>query len=305
MILNWFGRHEERREPEPDLSAMSREALCTRLEEVRTAGDFVNTAKAYYELGVRFMEDGDPARAILYLCRCDSFAGAADRDAMGGELLDDCSARLVRLGQQNVLTSEIIAQVVERTAVLSDLQVREWGLLTMARLAKVGRRLSTLQGCQALGRLGQTVKLVLRSLYAVLSPEETGFLRESCSQLYHLVDSPYLLDADSRVPAPGGYLEAMDLNGGMTYTQLNLYLESHLHFLSGQDGAPEARLVPCALLSDYYLRTREGPLENMAPIRAELGRIQDDQKFLLTGPSREALRARIQAYLMMDILETP
>ncbi len=299
-----FGQGEHR-EPEPDLDGMDREGLLERLEDAKLRGDAWEIAKIYDILGVRSMEAGDAARAILYLCRCDALAtanaGVAER--LGQPLLDDCSQRLSRLAETPVLTSEIIAQVLERTRVLSDAQVRLWGLLTMARLAKVGQRLSVLQGCQALGRLGQTVKLVLRSLYQQVSPEEIGFLQESCGQIYRLVDAIYMLDPDSQVPAPLGPLEALDLNGGMAYTQLNLYLDNHLHFLTDRTLRPEAGLIPCALLSDYYLRTQDGPLERMPQIQAELRRIQDDQKFLRASPTRDALADRVKRYLALDILD--
>jgi len=283
---------------------MDQEGLLERLEDAKLRGDVWELAKIYDILGVRSMEDGDAARAILYLCRCDALAAAnaGVSERLGQALLDDCSDRLARLGDATVLTSEIIAQVLDRTQVLSDAQVRLWGLLTMARLAKVGQRLSVLQGCQVLGRLGQTAKLVLRSLYRQVSPEEIGFLQETCNQLYRLVDSIYMLDPDSQVPAPLGPLEALDLNGGMAYTQLNLYLDNHLRFLSDRTVRPEAGLIPCALLSDYYLRTQDGPLERMPQIRAELQRIQSDQKFLRASPARDALADRVKEYLAMDIL---
>ncbi len=304
LKLKWF-ELGERREPEPDLSAMDREALLARLEEAKLRGDAAEISKIYYILGTRCMEDGDAARAILYLCRCDAFAGASDSVSgkLGRPLLDDCAQRLARLGEAPVLTSEIISQVMDRAKVLSDSQVRLWGLLTMARLAKVGQRLSVLQGCQALGRLGQTAKLVLRSLYRQVSPEEIGFLQETCSQIYRLVDSIYMLDPDSQVPAPLGPLEALDLNGGMAYTQLNLYLDNHLRFLNNRSVRPEAGLIPCALLSDYYLRVQDGPLERMPQIQAELRRVQDDQKFLRDSPTRDALTERVKRYLATDILE--
>ncbi len=305
--LKWFEGLGEAKEPEPDLTALDRDGLLAQLEQDRQQENTAGIAKVCYTLGTRYMEAGDAARAILYLCRCDALADTYPgvQDALGEETARDCAARLTQLGEAPVLTSEIIAQVAERAEVLNDLQVRQWGLMTMARLARVGRRLSVLQGCQALGRLGQTVKLLQRSFYAPLSQEEIGFLQETCSQLYHLVDSPLLLDPENRIPAPAGPLEAADLNGGMICTQLNLYLDNHLHVLGGQKLRAEPGLIPCALLSDYYLRVVNGPLERMAPIRAELRRIQDDQKFLRKNPSRDALEARVQGYLMMDILETP
>jgi len=260
-----------------------------------------------YQQGVQYMEHGDPERARLWLCRADTIYSADDSvyEAVGETLTDDCSERIGALEEADCFTNRAIAQVEEWAEELDGTQVRLWGLMTMARLAPLGTRLSALAGCGVLGRLERAVSLVLQSFRAPISGQEFGELEEIRDQLYELSDSPrYWGGGEIKVPGKAPF-QVFDLNGLLTVLGLNSYLDSHLACLVGEEeGAPgpQTDLIPCALLPDYYLRTQPGDAAQLPGVRAELERIRDDFQFLRSGPDLSAAADRINGYLKLDIL---
>ena len=86
---------------------------------------------------------------------------------------------------------------------------------------------------------------------------------------------------------------------------LNAYLDSHLAYLVGEEeGAPgpQTDIIPCALLPDYYLRTREGDIAQLPAVQAELARIQEDFRFIHSRPELSDAAQRINDYLQLDLL---
>lgn len=270
-------------------------------------GDLARLAKLYYALGVRYTEGGDPDRAMVCLSRADTIFSSRDDvfKQVGKKVREDCSERLGALEDEPLLVNRIAEETEEQAGEMAPAQIRQWGLLTLARLAKVGERLSVLPGCAVLGELDKTARLVLRSLYEPIGQEELQYLRDVCDRCYELGDSEAFSDLTQEVPVPGGApLQAFDLNGLLVPTELNLYLDVHLRFLAlaseGED--PEADIIPCALLPDYWLRTTRSPLEEVPQVQAELKRIQSDRSFLLSAPIRDDLEARVRQYLDLDVL---
>lgn len=89
------------------------------------------------------MERGEPDRAQLWLHRADTVFSARDEvyEKVGEKLADDCSERIGRLEDEHILANDAPAQVEEKAAGLGDVRVRIWGLLSLARLVKLGKRL--------------------------------------------------------------------------------------------------------------------------------------------------------------------
>ncbi len=90
--------------------------------------------------------------------------------------------------------------------------------------------------------------------------------------------------------------------------EIDAYLDNHLTALtqteeSPEECSPETGLISCGLLIDYYVRTVEGKLEDVAQIKAELARIQDDLTFLRSVPSWEQVIQRTKEYQSLDILK--
>lgn len=245
----------------------------------------------------------------MYLSRSDTIFSSSDEVycQVKESLREDCSQRIGELEDLPLLTNEIPEQVENQAALfLDDLQVRLWGLLTMARLVKVGERLSVLPGCEVLGDLGQAVDLVLRSLHDQVTQEEFQFLMDTCDRLYELGDDECFSDMTQQVEVPGGMpLQAFDLNGLLVLTELNLYLDSHLRLLSEgpENSGAEVGLVPCALLPDYYLRTCKTELSQLPQISQETARIQDDYEFVRSRVTWQDIAGRVARYKELDILQ--
>ena len=180
-----------------------------RLAECQKKRDWVGLAKAYYSLGTAAMDRGDLNRAQLWLHRADTVYSAQDEvyDKVGEKLTDDCSQRIGRLESEHILYNDAPAQVEEKAAGLGDVRVRIWGLLSLARLVKLGERLAVLPGCEALGRLGWAVDTALHSFQNPPSEEEFNGLRDLAGALYELGDSPAFWGAGSgwRAPCPSGW----------------------------------------------------------------------------------------------------
>ena len=283
-----------------------------RLAECQKKQDWAGLARAYYELGTAAMDSGDLNRAQLWLHRADTIYSARDEvyEKVGDKIIDDCSERIGALeGEDGLLYNAVPAQIEEKAAELGDAQVRVWGLLSAARLVRLGEQLSGLPGCEVLGQLGWAVDMMARSFQTPPSQEEYQRLMDVCNGLYELGDDPAFYGG-GEISVPGGApFQVFDLNGMMgVHLELNGYLDSHLRLLAalsqGQEPPEgESSLVGCTLLPDYYVRTGAGRLEEVPRIKAELARIWDDYAFVRSGLTWEQVEQRIAAYQKLDILQ--
>lgn len=291
------------------LPTRNMEELEQRLARAQERHDLPALTKIYYDMGVHCMKNGDPNRAMLYLSRSDTIFSSRDDvyEQVRESLREDCSRRIGELEEMPLLTNEISERMEEQAEnFLDDVQIRLWGLFTMARLVKVGEYLSGLPGCEVLGDLGQAVDLILRSFQEAISQEEYQFLMDICDRLYELADDECFSDMTQQVEIPGGKpLQAFDLNGLLVLTELNLYLDSHLRLLAqGPDNSnAETGLIPCALLPDYYLRTCQSDLSRLPRISQEAARIEDDYEFVRSRITWKDIADRVARYKELDILQ--
>lgn len=290
------------------LPARNMEELEQRLARAQEKEDLAALAKTYYDMGVQYMDNGDPNRAMLYLSRSDTIFSSRDEvfEQVKESLRDDCSDRIGKLEDMPLLTNQIPEQMEKQAEfLLDDLQTRLWGLMTMARLVTVGKRLSVLPGCEVLGDLGQVVDLILRSFQAPVTQDEYQFLLDTCDRLYELGDDECFSDMTRQVEIPGGApLQAFDLNGLLIPTELNMYLDSHLRLLTGGPDESEAEtgLIACGLLPDYYLRTCREDISLLPQINQEIERIESDYDFLRSKVTWQDIGGRVAKYKELDIL---
>ena len=290
------------------LPARNMEELEQRLAKAQEKKDLPALAKIYYDMGVHSMKNGDPNRAMMYLSRCDCIFSSDDDvyEKVKESVREDCSKRIGELEEMPLLTNQIPEQVEEQAEeALSDVQVRIWGLLTMARLVQVGKRLSVLPACEVLGDLDEAVDVILRSFREQISQADFQFLADTCDELYVLGDEPGFSDLTRQVDVSGAApLQAFDLNGLLVLTELNLYFDSHLRLLSGgpDNSSAETGLIPCALLPDYYLRTCKEDLSKLSQIKQEAERIQADYEFISSEITWEDIAQRVAEYKELDIL---
>ena len=171
--------------------------------------------RTYYELGVTAMDAGDLYRAQLWLHRADTIYSADDEiyDKVGEKIMDDCSDRIGRLEDEDGLFYNAVpAEIEARAEELNDPQVRVWGLLSIARLVRLGERLGRLPGCEVLGQLDWAVDLMLRSLQTMPSQEAYQRLMDMCDALYELNGKKIYYTGEIEVPGKAPF-QLFDLNG--------------------------------------------------------------------------------------------
>ena len=281
-----------------------------RISDLEKKKDWAGLAKAYYEMGVSAMDQGDLNRAQLWLHRADTIYSADDAvyDKVGEKLTDSCSDRIGALEDEELLYNSVPAEIEEKAGELSGVQVRVWGLLSMARLVKLGRRLASLPGCQVLGELDWAVDMMFRSLQALPPQEDYQRLMDICNGLYELGDSASFYGG-GQIDVPGGApFQVFDLNGMGVLLELNGYLDSHLRLLAavsqGAEELPaaESGVIGCTLLPDYYVRTGASDLNEVPQIKAELARIPSDFAAVRDQIPLEEIGKRIAEYKQLDIL---
>ena len=282
-----------------------------RLAGYQRKHDWAGLSKAYYHLGAEAMDNGNPNRALLWLGRADTIYSADDAvyGKVGDKLIDDCCDRMGHLEGESLLCNDIPAKVGEMAESLGDVKVRVWGLLSMARLVKLGERLAVLPGCEVFEKLGWAVDTVFYSLQQPLTEREFNGLQNMCSELYEFGDAPEFWGFGSEITVPGGApFQVFDLNGMMgVHLEIDAYLDGHLKMVCalGQgDGLPDPAtgIIGVTLLPDYYVRTGAGRLEDVPQIKEELERIWDDYEFVCSDITWDLVWQRVEAYKELDIL---
>ena len=282
-----------------------------RLAEFQRQKDWAGVSRTYYELGVAAMDAGSLNKAQLWLHRADTIYSADGNiyDRVGEKLMDDCSDRIGRLEEEDGLFYNAIpAEIETKAEELNDPQVRVWGLLSIARLVRLGERLGRLPGCEVLGQLDWAVDLMLHSLQTPPSQEAYQRLMDMCDALYELNGKKIYYTGEIEVPGKAPF-QLFDLNGLFGVEQeLNGYTDNHLRLLAalsqGMEEQPQAEssIVACALLPDYYVRSGADRLEDVPQIKAELQRIWSDYEFVRSGVTWEGVEKRIADYKQLDIL---
>ena len=296
-----FGKKKMKEDKAPEM----------RLAEFQRKNDWAEVSRTYYELGVTAMDAGDLHKAQLWLHRADTIYSADDNiyDKVGEKLMDDCSDRIGRLEDEDGLFyNDIPAEIEARAKELSDSQVRVWGLLSIARLVRLGERLSKLPDCEVLGQLNWAVDLMFHSLQILPSQEAYQRLMDMCNALYELNGKPVYYSGEIEIPGRLPF-QLFDLNGLFGVEQeLNSYTDNHLRLLAalsqGAEELPQAEssIVACALLPDYYIRSGADRLGDVPQIKAELQRIWSDYDFVRDRLTWKEVGKRIADYKQLDIL---
>ena len=269
------------------------------LEELQAKGYWVDLVRAYFAKGKECLARGDRERADLWLSRaqaiCDSDDGIYEK--VGGKLIDQCSDLLGEL-EDDLFGTQVVERVEAEYSTLSGARKRLWGLLTLCRLERLLTAVGDFPGCAPLKDTGEAIDALL------------DFIAGWC-------DSPAILDERAALPAPAGAFRLPDLGGEIVPTELSLYLDVVVsgdlsreeirglddpQVLDRLDLNDQSGMIRCGLLTHYWLRVQDGPLEAVPQVRAEVARIWDDLAFLRTGPDEKALRARAAEYRKLDIL---
>ena len=288
-----------------------------RVEKCLEKKDWDGLSRTYYDMGVSSMDSGELNKAVLWLNRADTIYSACDEvytknsknRLFHKEIVDDCSVRIGNLEDASLLYNDFPMEVEEKSEELSDIQIRIWGLLSIARLVNLGQRLSQLPGCEVLGRLGRIADVIIESFQEPISEDQYNLLMDTCNTLYDFGDSEaFYAGAEIGVPC-GPAFQVFDLNGMMgVHQEINLYLDNHLQLLSAlcQNQEPpqaECTMIGCTLLPDYYVRTSENSLIDTPQIKSELKRIWNDYEFICSGVTWEQIADQMKEYKTLDILQ--
>lgn len=298
-MFGLFGKKEEKAPEE-------------QLTECQKKRDWAGLSKAYYELGVAAMDQGDLNRAQLWLHRADTIYSADDDvyDKVGEKIVDDCSERIGTLeSEEELIYNALPSEIEEKAAELDGPQARIWGLLSIARLVNLGDRLAKVPGCEVLGELGWAVDMMFNSFQQPPTQQEYQHLMDVCNALYELNGKKIYYTGEIEVPGKAPF-QVFDLNGMMGVEQeLSGYIDGHLRLIAAlsqgvTDSAVDSGsdIVSCTLLPDYYVRTGAGKLEELPQIQGELERVWSDYDFLCGDFTWEQVKEKIAAYRELDIL---
>lgn len=281
-----------------------------QLDNFQKKQDWPALSKAYYNLGVAAMECKDWNKAMLWLSRASTIYSAKDEvfEAVGSKLIDNCSDRIGRLESMELIYNRFPEEMEEKAQELSDVQLRLWGLLSLARFTKLWKELSTFPGCEVLCKLDWAVDLILKTFQEPVTQDEFDALFNLRSQLYALGDSPAIWDGTNQIDVPSGEpFQLFDLNGMRTHLEVFMYLDDHLQMLialsnNQQPERPGCSILGCTLLLDYYARTVTCHLEDVPQIQSEQERIQSDYEMIYAGINMAQIASQINKYKKLDIL---
>ncbi len=288
------------------------------LETLQVRGDWAGLARAYFAKGKEYLARGDKERADLWLARAQDICDSDDRvyEKLGDRFADECAEVRGEL-EGGLFGAGVVERIEAEYATLGGTQKRLWGLLTLCRLEKLLTAAGDIPGCGPLKNTGAVIDGLLDHYYGEAGDDAWEKLEEYNDFLFDWEDSHAYLDARSVLPAPAGEFQLMDLNGEVVPSELCLYLDvvvsgdlsreetqglADPKVLDALDLNDQSGLVRCGLLTHYWLRGQDGPLDAVPQVKAEAARIWDDLAFLRTDPDEAAVRTRAAQYRALDIL---
>ncbi len=281
--------------------------MLKQIRRYESGGKLHLLIREYLKLGSYYMDRGDPDRAFLYLNRCAAMVDFERRDS---GLLDrastqDCKNRLATLEQGPLFVRKIQGEVDEKARMLEPRLVRIWGLFSLCRLACIGNRFSRLKDCKPIGTIGT----VARYFYP---PRQKRMKRREFKKLDSLIEwveqwqKDFYFFGPLYVPGPYGPLQLFDLVGMDGIRSLYWFLEreycNYDNELPEEKMYTEPHIIPVTLLPDYYLRICDTSIWNVSLMKEELERIRSDFEFLRSNPVPTQIQARLNQYVVMDIL---
>ena len=267
------------------------------------------TAEICYRKGKEYQRKGDLERARLYLERASTLYSNFDQVFEESEvLMEDCDEQIGALEEEDLIYNGLLEQVTEKAEELSNRQNYIWGLLSISRLQRMLERLSVCPECEILGELRQVLDIFCRGLAGDLTEKEREYLQDFITRFYDFSDSEAFADTANQVAtAEGKALQVFDMNGNSMFTCFHIFLDKCIYVFCSSFGAvedaepAETDFIPCTLMEDYYLRTREGDIRGLPQIQEEIDRIWADCAFVGTDPDAQAVVERMNDYRDLDL----
>lgn len=291
------------------------------LDVLQAKNDWAGLARAYFSIGKDALDKGDPDRARLWLGRCQALTDSSDSiyGAVGGRIIGQCSDLLCQLEDAPLLGNRVVERIEDEFSTLDGTGKRLWGLLTLCRLERLLSAAGSLPGCEMLEHTGEVIDALLTHVYGEVDSDAWETLEEYNDFFTEFGETPAYYDLRQQLPVPAGSpFQLLDFNGEILPTELNLYLDVIVNgdlspaemeglapraVLDALDLNDQSGLIRCALLSDYWLRTREGKLEDISQVKAEEERIWDDLSFLRGNPDEASVRSRARQYRQLELFQ--
>jgi len=288
------------------------------VEELQERGDWAGLARAYFAKGKEYLAQGDKERSDLWLGRAQAICDSNDKvyEKLGDRFAGECADLRGEL-EGGLFGIGVAERIEAEYETLGGAQKRLWGLLTLCRLEKLLTAAGNIPGCEDLKDTGAVIDALLDHYYGEADAAAWDKLENYNEFAMAWGDLPAYLDARSVLPAPAGEFQLFDLNGEIVPTEVGLYLDVVVSgdlspeetqdldapkVLDALDLNDQSGLVRCGLLTHYWLRVQDGPLDAVPQVKAEAARIWDDLAFLRTAPDEAAVRARAAQYRALDIL---
>lgn len=296
FFTNLFGSREK-----------SLEELLTSLKEAQKKKDFLTVCKLYYEIGVRYRNEGNHLKARLYLNRFDTLAGSQDDiyAKINEKWMDTVSEWIDEYDEDDSFyINQMRGHVEELSASLNGRQKIQWNLLTMARFDTLFQRMSTLPGLDFLAKYKKALTIYSQNLYRAIDQSEYEMISDFLKDFYPFTDSLALADTGNRLPmASSAAFECYDLIGGDTLLNIYNLLADLTELTELKRDAYQVRtdVVTNTLLADYYIRTKDGDIRNLPAVKAEEKRILDDYRFVSGSPDKEQFFERFDSYRKLSL----
>ncbi|MBR1737835.1 MAG: hypothetical protein IJ736_12620, partial [Firmicutes bacterium] len=175
--------------------------------------------------------------------------------------------------------------------------------LTIARYNILFNKLSGNMGLELLENFGDILFILMKGYDA--SIEESKKLSVFTKEFGTVIKSVELADTENVLHIENGEdMQAYDLTGNDILDNMYTALFDLSKIFGGEKISDEIKtdFVPDAMICDYYVRTRECPLEENKEIKEEEERIFDDHKFIMDNPSEEVFRERMTEYGRLMLL---
>lgn len=277
------------------------EGLLESLKNAQEKRNFVEIARLYYQIGEKYLKEGNQEKAWLYIMRFDALSSSRDEiyEKIPEKMMDQASEWIEEFENSDMYIYELSRWAEEQTEEMLGIQKVKWNILTMARFVKLFDQLSVIPGFELLGDYRKVVEILAKALYRPMTMEEYGIVLEFVKAFYPFTDSPELADVNNRVTLPDGTdFEGYDLIACDTLLNLYTLLDDLTRTAEGRiyEAEVSTDFVTNSLMSGYYVRTHEEPLREIPAVQAEEQRIREDYDFAMES-DEEPFMERLHAYM--------
>lgn len=280
------------------------EELYAVLRKAQGEGDYLEVTRLYFKIGKKYMEQGNEEKAMLYISRFDTMVGSDDSilKKISSQKVGQAVQWIGMLENRRLFANEVHNLTEEKGLSLDITQKIQWNLLTLARFNILMKRLSELYGFEVLKDFEEVIHMLTQGQYRSLGEEELDFLRQFILDFYPFTDSKALADTANQIEiSDGAALEAYDLTGNSALVNMYLLLDELIQMAEGEEKDVTVDFVPNALLTDYYVRTREEDLNSITALKEEKDRICSDYEFVMEHPEQKEFMTRMEKYMKLSL----